>query len=112
MEVTDSLELINATMSEAKLGRLLEIVCKGAGWTYYHTWRSDHSTAGFPDYVLLRPPRVIFAELKREKGKATAAQQRWLDGLLECGQEAYLWRPSDSEEILRTLGIEDYQPYQ
>jgi hypothetical protein len=77
------------------------------GWTLsYHTMRSKGSRAGFPDRVLVHGGRLIFAELKREKGVATPLtdeQRRWLDALAGAGCECYLWRPSDFEEIARVL---------
>jgi hypothetical protein len=74
------------------------------GWTAYHPWVSLHSAAGFPDLVLVRPPRLVFAELKSERGRVTAAQQRWLDLLGQVpGVEARLWRPGDWDEIVATL---------
>jgi hypothetical protein len=74
------------------------------GWTCYHTWQSIHSPAGFPDLVLVRPPRIIFAELKVGKRHPTPAQERWLNLLRECrGVEVYLWRPEDWEEIQMLL---------
>ncbi len=73
------------------------------GWNLtYHTLRSKGSQSGFPDRVLVRE-RVIFAELKREKGVVTDAQRDWLDGLAAAGAEVYLWRPSDLDEIARIL---------
>lgn len=69
------------------------------GWRLcYHTLRSKGSQSGFPDRVLVRE-RVIFAELKREKGVPTPAQVDWLNGLAAAGAEVYLWRPSDLDEI-------------
>lgn len=74
------------------------------GWLCYHTWNSLHSPAGFPDLVLVRPPRVIFAELKVGGRKPTPAQQQWLDTLRGCaGVEVYLWTPECWGEIERTL---------
>lgn len=64
------------------------------GWRCYHTWLSVRSDIGFPDLVLVRGA-VIFAELKTERGKVTAAQQEWLDALRAAGQEAFVWRPRD-----------------
>jgi hypothetical protein len=59
---------------------------------------------GFPDVVMVRPPRVIFAELKAEKGRVSPDQQTWLEGLGGCaGVETYLWRPSDSDAISQVL---------
>lgn len=73
------------------------------GWKLaYHTLRSKGSRSGFPDQVLVRD-RVIFAELKREKGAVTTAQREWLDGLAAAGAEVYVWRPSDLDEIGRIL---------
>ena len=76
------------------------------GWRRYHTWLSQHSTAGFPDECLVRPPRVVFAELKRETGKLTPAQAEWLDDLADCGLEVYLWRPSMIDDIASCLACE------
>ncbi len=74
------------------------------GWADYHTWHSLHSPSGFPDLVLVRPPRVIFAELKSEKGQVSSSQEVWLKLLQNCpGVECYLWRPSDWEQIVRIL---------
>ncbi len=59
---------------------------------------------GFPDLVMVRRPRVVFAELKSQRGLLTIAQRDWLTDLRASGQEAYLWRPSDWREIERVLG--------
>ena len=63
-----------------------------------------YDAAGFPDLVLIRPPRVIFAEMKSEKGRVTEPQREWLADLAACsGVESYNWRPShwfDIELIL------------
>jgi hypothetical protein len=77
-------------------------LCKLLGWKHYFTWTSIHSPKGFPDLVLVRE-RVIFAELKTEKGKVTPNQQEWLDALKQANQEVYLWRPSDFDEIAGIL---------
>ena len=94
-------------VTEADLREQIRDLCKLFGWKMYFTWRSIHSPAGFPDLVLANPERkrVIFAELKREKGKVTEKQQEWLDALAECGQEVYVWRPGNIENIARLLRI-------
>lgn len=74
------------------------------GWECYHTHRSDRSDAGWPDEVLAKPPRLIFAELKSAKGKVSAAQKEWLARLAACGQEVAVWRPADLPAIARVLG--------
>jgi len=65
-------------------------------WATYHTWRSTHSAAGFPDVVAIRPPRCLFLELKTETGVVSPPQRAWLDALARCpGVEVYTIRPSD-----------------
>ncbi len=83
--------------------------------------------AGFPDLVLLRGVRLIFAELKADGKYPTPAQREWLDELRGVGEavdgavgraqvvvvddpdtpepsvEAYVWRPKDWDEIERVL---------
>lgn len=77
---------------------------KARGWLVYFTWSSVHSVAGFPDLVLVRGDRCIFAELKTERGKLTDAQAYWIERLRGCPQlEVYVWRPSDEEEVLARL---------
>jgi len=66
-------------------------------WETYHTYDSRRSNPGFPDLVLVRAPRIIFAELKTLKGKLTASQERWIAALSACPEavEVYVWRPND-----------------
>lgn len=100
-------------LTEKQFEGQVKDLAKLYGWKYYHTWRSIHSPAGFPDCVMVRPPRLIFAELKSEKGKATPEQKGWLDILTELESclspesdlmlEVYLWRPSDFDAICEIL---------
>lgn len=71
-------------------------------WKGYHTHDSRRSQPGFPDIVLVRE-RVVYLELKREKGKLTAKQREWLLALLNTGAEAYVARPGDLEALGRVL---------
>ncbi|MHC4592893.1 MAG: hypothetical protein ACYS8L_09395 [Planctomycetota bacterium] len=70
-----------------------------------HGWRTPYTgDDGFPDWVLVRDDRMIFAELKSEKGKVEPQQYDWLTAADNvAGVEAYLWRPSDRPLIERTL---------
>ena len=66
------------------------------GYLAYHTWLSARSAAGFPDLVLVHPGqgRVLFAELKGERGERTPAQAAWGEALASCpGVEYHCWRP-------------------
>ena len=76
------------------------------GWArelIYHTRNSRGSTAGFPDLVLCRPPRLIWAELKQPGRELIEAQELWAWALKESGQEVYAWWPADMDTILETL---------
>jgi hypothetical protein len=74
------------------------------GWLAYHTHDSRSSAAGFPDLCMTRGPEIVFAELKSERGKVTAAQQEWLDALDAVpGTEVYVWRPRDQDDVLTRL---------
>lgn len=73
------------------------------GFHAYHTHDSRRSQPGFPDLVLVKGGRLIFAELKTETGKTSLAQDVWLEALDETPAEVYLWRPSDLEMVQRVL---------
>jgi VRR-NUC domain len=77
----------------------------------FHTWDSRRSEPGFPDLVLVRPPRVVFVETKTERGRIRRDQRKWLDQLAACeAVEAYLVRPSDAGRILEVLRRRDAEP--
>lgn len=59
--------------------------------------------AGFPDLVMVRD-KVIFAELKSEKGKVSDTQYDWIKSLAKAKQkDVYVWRPSDWDSIVEVL---------
>lgn len=70
----------------------------------YHTHDSRRSHKGFPDLVLVKPPTVIFAELKTESGRLRPEQKIWGKLLRLCpGVSYYLWRPSMEAEVREVL---------
>ncbi|MCJ7829360.1 MAG: VRR-NUC domain-containing protein [Dehalococcoidia bacterium] len=87
-------------------------LAKLTGWRVAHFrpaqtargWRTpvQGDGAGFPDLVLVRE-RVVYAELKSEKGKVSDAQWAWKDALQMAGKEIYVWRPSDWDSIVEIL---------
>lgn len=104
--------------TEATLGSWLADAAKLFRWRHAHFrplktakgWRTPQSgDTGFPDYVLVRPPRLIFAELKvkpetQAAGRPREDQVAWLDALRQMpGVEVYVWRPEDREQILDIL---------
>jgi hypothetical protein len=59
---------------------------------------------GFPDLVLVKLGRCLFAELKSERGRLSLEQKAWLSDLTLCsGVECHVWRPSDWNIINATL---------
>jgi hypothetical protein len=82
-------------MTEAAFLQAVRDLAKTLGWQGYHTYRSDRSEPGFPDLVLMRPPLLLFRELKTDTGRLTAPQRRWIEELAACGQDVGVWRPAD-----------------
>ena len=103
----DLYEVLNRSASEADFQSQLRSVALARGWLYYHTYNSRRSDPGFPDAVLVRDDRLIFAELKsikHRRQKPTARQQIWLDALrLIPGIEVYLWYTDDIDQIEEVL---------
>ena len=86
--------------TEAEFQRAVVNLAKSYGWgLQYHTFDSRLSAKGFPDLVLCNGRRVVFAELKSARGKASEEQLAWLAALGDAGEEAFLWRPGDWDEI-------------
>ena len=100
-------------VKEADFQKIVINLAKMHGWLVHHPlpsmnkrgiWAThelgDH---GFPDLVLAHPTgRVIFAELKSDKGKVSPLQSRWLS-VLEQGAVVWVWRPADLDWIASYL---------
>lgn len=99
--------------TEKEFSQAIVDIARLLGWRVYRTHDSRRSPAGFPDLVLVRDGRLVFAELKTERGRVTADQQEWLaalgeveqsvDGWTEKFVRVYVWRPSDWPEIESVL---------
>ena len=85
------------------------------GWRYAHFrsartakgWKTAmEGDKGFPDLVLVKPPRVIFVELKSDQGKLSIEQFNWMTALEAGNVEAYVWRPENWQEAYLTLAKE------
>ena len=99
-------------ISEADLLNAVIELAHWRGWMVHHDrpartaqgWRTAvQGDVGFPDLVLVRGSSLVFAELKSEKGKLTAAQEKWIAELRLHGSLVYVWKPSDWDTIERTL---------
>lgn len=118
----------NWNASEAAFQEQVLALARLYQWRCYHTHDSRRSQPGFPDLVMVRPPRLVFAELKTEKGRVGREQAAWLAALGDVAEvvdmlneehregpfgsagrdalatvEVYLWRPSDLQRIAETL---------
>jgi hypothetical protein len=79
------------------------------GWRIYHAlpgqaragrWvTGTQGHVGFPDIVAVRDRRVVVAELKVGRNKASAPQTAWLEAFMAANVETYLWLPADWPEI-------------
>lgn len=118
--VHDPRTLIEWRMTEKRFQAQVVDLATKRGWLIYHTYDSRRSDEGFPDLVMVRGTRLIFAELKRASGSLAADQKRWLDALMEarlaaCSinddgdeswtpfPEVYVWRPFDWDDLAEIL---------
>ena len=71
----------------------------------FHPRFSVGSESGWPDLTLVRrrDRRIVFAELKTDRGKPTPRQSAVLELLRSVGLEAHLWRPRDMDAIAEAL---------
>lgn len=99
-------------MTEKELQAAVIELAQLTGWRHYHTYDSRRSPEGFPDLVLVRRGRLVFAELKSELGRLTVHQKIWLEELADVERYSLgnvrvrVWRPRDwlsgaIEEALR-----------
>lgn len=106
MSTEDFRLLVAKTMTESALQSQVIAEARFRGFTHiYHTTFAIGSKPGFPDLVMVRPSdkRVVYAELKSEKGAVSEGQLTWINALAEAGQEVYVWRPSDLPAIREVL---------
>ena len=87
-------QAVAKAMPESELQDNVVGLAVTAGWELvYHPYDSRRSNPGYPDLTLCRPPRIVWVELKTQAGRFEPEQPLWLDGLLACGAEVYVWRP-------------------
>ena len=94
----------NREIPEADFQRYITDLLDLGDWRWYHTHDARRSAKGFPDLVAVRLSRLVFIEVKTERGRVRPEQTTWLDDLRLSGRcECYLWRPSDSDEARRII---------
>jgi hypothetical protein len=105
-ELFSGKDLVNLELERDFQNRVIEVATLNR-WRVYAIGDSRRATmAGYPDLTMwnIHQRRLIFAELKREKGRVSEAQKMVLGELEQIpGAECYLWRPSQWNEIVATL---------
>jgi hypothetical protein len=113
-----------AVVSRARLDRMMtesqwqeQVVtyARLRGWKVVHFrpartsrgWRTppvQYDASGFPDLVLVKPgDRILYVELKSERGQLTKEQARWLAALDSTHAQTFCWRPSDWPTVQAVL---------
>lgn len=90
-------------MTEAQWQAQVLWVANFCGWWCWHDNDSRRNRAGFLDLLLIRGGRLIWVELKTNRGRLRSAQRDMIARLREAGQDVRLWRPRDWLEVLDTL---------
>lgn len=110
--MTAAQETIAAAMTESELQTNVIDLAHTYGWLIHHCrpaanrdgrWSTPiQGDPGFPDLVLVHERRglLIFAELKRQRGRSTTTQDAWQLALLTVEPEndvvrVYTWRPAN-----------------
>lgn len=99
-----AVDVLSGVVTEAQWQNTVVEAAELFGWWLFHDHDPRRNQAGFPDLVLIRPPRVVFVELKRETGKVSKAQAEVLGLLADCpGVESRVARPSDWPSLVEWL---------
>jgi VRR-NUC domain len=81
--------------SVVDLARLLQ-------WRVFYVRDSRGSPGGWPDLTLCKD-RLLFRELKAERGRLSLEQEAWGELLTRAGCDWAVWRPPDWPAIEATL---------
>lgn len=107
-ETVDGASVLAANLTERDLQRHVRKFAEDMGWRVAVTWSSIHSPKGWPDLTCCRAGKLVFIELKTEKGKITPEQREWLNDLNDVPGVIFsnVVRPSDwyagmLDEVLR-----------
>lgn len=100
-------------ITEAEFQALVIDAAHALGWQHLHVRRSigkgrkwvTATNVAWPDLTLWSETqrRVVFAELKTDKGQLSVDQVRVLASLEAAGAEVRVWRPADFDLIVDDL---------
>jgi hypothetical protein len=92
-------DVLDLAVSEADWERTVTDCARTHGWQMYHPHDSRRSREGWPDWAFWKPGQFFMAELKKQRGKLSPAQEATIASLREAAVEVYVWRPSDWPEV-------------
>src|SRR5690348_14896111 len=81
-------------ISEQAFQRVITDLADWCGWFWWHDEDSRRNEAGLPDLILIRGGRLIWRELKTQRGRLRPAQLAFGQRLMRAGQDWECWRPS------------------
>lgn len=95
------------TLTERRFqDQIVELARDHYGWLVVHYGGNQHRRAyydatGFPDLLMIsRDGRIMFRELKTDRGVLTPDQERWGRELGDRGVDHAVWRPDDWPAIV------------
>lgn len=96
--------VLPATAPEKDLQEQVRQLCKQWDILYHHTWKSQHSTPGFPDCAIVHGEALYLWELKREGKEPSPAQRRWLEAFAKVTRvESGTYWPKDWPHLVALL---------
>jgi hypothetical protein len=84
-----------ARMPERELQQLVADLCRALGLVHFHVQHSHGMTKGWPDSVILGNGKMIYRELKSERGQLSPEQRAVGAMLKAAGADWKVWRPGD-----------------
>ncbi len=103
-------QVLDEAITEAQWQETVTEYATTRGWLWYHPNLSLRDEAGFPDLVLVRGGRVLFVELKTERGRLRAEQVAWLQALAKAEMDVMVSMGMGQEPIHRELGVRVWRP--
>lgn len=103
---------LDRATSEREFQRTVEDYANVRRWEIFHVRPAQTGSGnwvtptrpGLPDLILIRPPRVVFLELKSQRGSLRAEQRFVINLLQRCpGVDAFVARPSDWDAVRSLL---------
>ena len=70
---------------------------------FFKYWAGPYSKAGIPDIIACVNGHFVAIEVKAENGQPSKLQERNIEGIRECGGQAYILYPKDFENFRKDM---------